>query len=108
MGPNQNRHSDSLKKDQLTPSQFMMWKRDDVAVDDHDDALRTSVVTKPSNSDTTYQEVVPKDSVYIQLFPHIRQVKVWGGRNGRSTDTEIGPSWVYMSQLGLHAIQQGL
>jgi hypothetical protein len=36
-----NRHSDSLKKDQLTPSQGMMKKGDDVAVDD--DVVRTSV-----------------------------------------------------------------
>ncbi len=38
-----NRHNDSLKKSHLTLSQGMMKKGDDVAVDDDDDVVRTSV-----------------------------------------------------------------
>jgi hypothetical protein len=42
-----NRHSDSLKKGQLTLSQGMVKKRDDGAVeDDDDDVMRTSVSQK--------------------------------------------------------------
>jgi hypothetical protein len=48
-----NRHCDSLKKGQLTLSQGMVKKGEDVAVGDDDDAVRTSV-TKPSYSDTVY------------------------------------------------------
>jgi hypothetical protein len=38
-----NRHSDSLKKGQLTLPQGMLKKGEDIAVDDYDDAVRTSV-----------------------------------------------------------------
>jgi hypothetical protein len=37
------RHRDSLKKSQLTLSQGMMKKGDDVAVEDNADVVRTSV-----------------------------------------------------------------
>ncbi len=37
-----NRHSESLKKGQLTLSQGMVKTGDDIAVDDDDDALKTS------------------------------------------------------------------
>jgi hypothetical protein len=39
----ENRHSDGLKKGQLTFSQGKMKKGDDVADDNDDDAVRTSV-----------------------------------------------------------------
>jgi hypothetical protein len=38
-----NRHNDSLKKGKLTLSQGKIKKGDDVAVDDDDDTVRTSV-----------------------------------------------------------------
>ncbi len=42
-GPSQNRYNDSLKEDQLTLSQGKMKKGEDVADDEDDDAVRTSV-----------------------------------------------------------------
>jgi hypothetical protein len=39
----ENRHSDSLKRDQLPLSQGKMKRGDDVAVDEDDDAVTTSV-----------------------------------------------------------------
>jgi hypothetical protein len=50
-GLTKNRHSDSLKKGHLSLSQGKVKKGDNVAVDDDDYAVRTSV-TKPSDSDT--------------------------------------------------------
>jgi hypothetical protein len=47
----ENRHSGSLKKGQITLFQGMVKKRNDVAVDDDDDAVRTS---EPRDSDTVF------------------------------------------------------
>jgi hypothetical protein len=53
----ENWQSDSLKKVQLTLSQSK--KKREVVDDEVDDAMRTSV-TRPSDSNTVYQGIVPQ------------------------------------------------
>jgi hypothetical protein len=48
----ENRHSDSLKKGQLTFFQSKIMKGDKIADDDTDDALRT--IIRPSDINTVY------------------------------------------------------
>ncbi len=60
------RHSDSLKKGQLTLSQGMVKKREDVAVDgnDDDDVMRTSV-SKNQGAAKLYTEELVLRTQYL-------------------------------------------
>ncbi len=59
-----NRNSDSLKKGQL--SQEMMKRGDDAAIDDDDDAVRTSVSQNP----VTLHYVLRNCSSGLNLYVH--------------------------------------
>jgi hypothetical protein len=80
-----NRHSDSLKKGELTLSQGMIKKGDDVKVDDSHNAVRTSVLQNRVTATLCTKELFLQTQ-YILLPSHIRQVKCGGeGGNGQST-----------------------
>ncbi len=90
-----NRHSDSLKKGQLTLSEGIVKKGDDVSVDDDDDTMRTSVSQNQVIVILCTEELFLRTQ-YVQLTPHITQVKMWGGvETERQHGTQIGPSWVH-------------
>ncbi len=55
-----SRHSGSLKRSQLALSQGMVNKGDDVAVDDNDDAMRSSVLRNQVTMTLCSQESFPR------------------------------------------------
>jgi hypothetical protein len=67
--PTRNRLSKILKKGQLTLSQGMMKKGDDVVVDgDDDDAVRTSVSQSRVTATLCTEELFPGLGIYCSVY----------------------------------------
>jgi hypothetical protein len=81
-----------------------MEKGDDVADDDDGDALRTNV-SQDQVTVTLCTEEFFLMTRFIQLFPHIRQVIMLGGRIWMVNTTHlVVPTGFYTSQLVFHGI----
>ncbi len=76
-----NRHSDSLKKSQLTLSQGMSKKGDDVADDDDGNAVRTSVLRNRGQKHCVLRNSSSGLSIYSS--PSCKLEKKWGGGGNR-------------------------
>jgi hypothetical protein len=64
---------------QLTLSRGTIKKGDDVADDDDNDAVRTSVSQDQVTATLCTKEIVPHDSVYIALITYQTDKNEWGG-----------------------------